>query len=231
MQRGKPGNTAEPRAKAPTGPERFESEIRALEESERRRPNRPGGIVFVGSSSIKNWKTLDRDFPGLGAINRGFGGSNLPEATHFAPRIVAPLRPRQVVLYSGDNDISGGRTARELVLDFHAFVGRVRRDGPGVPIVFLAIKPSPSRIRKWPEAREANRRIADYCALRDGLSVVDVATPMLRPDGTPRPELYLSDQLHMTPEGYALWTRILAPHLLPAPTAKAMRTGWGGRFA
>ncbi|MFM7322044.1 MAG: GDSL-type esterase/lipase family protein, partial [Armatimonadota bacterium] len=176
----------------PSGPERFESEIRAFEDAQRRGPVPPGGIVFTGSSSIKNWKSLADDFPGFGCVNRGFGGSTLPEATHFATRILAPLRPRQVVLYSGDNDIAGGRTDRELLLDFLAFVEQVRRLAPRVPITFLAVKPSPSRIDRWPVARSANQRIANCCRLRDGLTFVDVATPMLRADGTPRPELYLS---------------------------------------
>ena len=39
---------------------------------------------------------------------------------------------------------------------------------------------------------------------------MDVFTPMLGADGKPRPELFVEDGLHLTPEGYALWTRALA---------------------
>lgn len=222
---------ATPAPAKPTGPERFESEIRALEAAQRNRPVAPGSIVFIGSSSIKNWKTLAEDFPGFGCVNRGFGGSTLPEATHFAPRIVAPLRPRQVVLYSGDNDIAAGRSDRELLLAFLNFVSELRRLVPGVPITFLAIKPSPARIDRWPVARAANQRIANCCRLRDGLTFVDVATPMLRADGTPRPELYVSDRLHMTRAGYDLWTNVLRPHLLPPPAAGRTARAARGRNA
>jgi lysophospholipase L1-like esterase len=42
---------------------------------------------------------------------------------------------------------------------------------------------------------------------------VDVFTPMLGPDGKPRPELYVADGLHMTPAGYAIWKAAVTPAL------------------
>ena len=42
---------------------------------------------------------------------------------------------------------------------------------------------------------------------------IDMAAPMLGPDGLPRQELFLEDMLHMNPTGYALWTGILKPIL------------------
>lgn len=206
-----------PRPPAPTGPERFEKEIRAYEDADRKNPPPPGGIVFVGSSSIGMWKSLDADFPGLGVLNRGFGGSSLAEATHYVGRIVVPYRPRQVVLYAGDNDLAAGVSPRQILLDFDAFVQRVRRDLPGVPIVFLAIKPSPSRARLLDAARDTNARIRAYAELHEQIVTVDLFTPMLGPDGKPRPELFVADKLHLNADGYALWKGIVAPFLRPRP--------------
>jgi lysophospholipase L1-like esterase len=39
---------------------------------------------------------------------------------------------------------------------------------------------------------------------------------MLGDDGKPRPELFLKDGLHMTEAGYAVWTKLILPHL-PEP--------------
>jgi lysophospholipase L1-like esterase len=46
------------------------------------------------------------------------------------------------------------------------------------------------------------------------VTFLDVATPMLGPNGKPRPELFSEDGLHMNERGYALWARVIAPVLL-----------------
>jgi lysophospholipase L1-like esterase len=202
-------------AKKPRDASKFEAEIRAFEDKDRATPPQPGGIVFVGSSSIKGWRSLEKDFPGLGTVNRGFGGSVIPDATHFAGRIVTKYRPRQVVFYSGDNDLAAGQTPREVLLNFDAFVKRVRRDLPEVPIAFISIKPSPSRARILPAVMEANHRIRTYAYLNPFITYIDIAAPMMQTDGTPRKDLFVSDMLHLNAEGYKLWAEHVRPHLVP----------------
>ena len=188
----------------------FEAEIAAFEAADRRRPPEPGGIVFTGSSSIRLWPSLESTF-GVPALNRGFGGSQLPDVVHFAPRIVTPYRPGLVVLYAGDNDIAAGRTPAQVLADYEAFVRLVRASNPAVRIVYVSIKPSPSRWHRVDAMREANALVAGAIA-RDSLAAfADVFTPMLGADGRPRPELFLADSLHMTPAGYVLWRERLAP--------------------
>jgi lysophospholipase L1-like esterase len=211
---------AAPAAAAPAGatsgapaanPARFEAEIQRFEASDRMSPPAAGGIVFVGSSSFRLWPDLAADFPGLPVLNRGFGGSTLPEVIHFAPRIVLPYRPRLVVLYAGDNDLNDGRTPAQVVADYRAFVSLVRRDLPEARIAFVAIKPSPSRWAIADRQREANRLVREEIARDPRQAYVDVFTPMLGPGGRPRPELFVADSLHMTPAGYVLWRERLAP--------------------
>ena len=198
---------------APIDLARFESEIRAFESADRASMPAPGGIVFFGSSSIRKWTSLAADFPGLPVLNRGFGGSTFPEANHYVARAVLPYRPRMVVVYEGDNDLTVGRTPAQILADYREFVRLVRDSLPSARIVVIGIKPSPSRWQLAGEQREANRLLRDAVA-RDTLqSYVDVFTPMLGGSGRPRPELFVGDSLHMTPAGYAIWRTQVAPHL------------------
>lgn len=192
---------------------RFEAEIRAFEVADRAAPPAAGGILFVGSSSIRMWPDLTREFPGHPVLNRGFGGSTLAEVTHYAPRVIFPYSPRQVVLYAGDNDLASGMTPAEVVADYRRLVSLVRRELPSVRIAYISIKPSPSRWHLVDAYREANRLIAAEVARDPAQTFVDVFTPMLGASGRPRPELFLGDSLHMTRAGYDLWRARVEPVL------------------
>lgn len=191
----------------------WEAEIRKFEESDRVQPPPRGAVLFVGSSSVRLWQSLAEDFPDLKVINRGFGGSQIADSTLYAGRIVVPYKPRLVVLYAGDNDLAAGKTPQQVFEDYKAFVARVRRDLPKAKIAFISIKPSPSRAALLPKMREANGLIKNYVSRDKGLAYIDVFTPMLGGDGSPRPELFGPDRLHMNREGYLLWKSVVAPYL------------------
>ena len=198
-------------AVAPPTAAAFEPEIAAFEASDRTHRPQPGGILFVGSSSIRFWSTLAADFPGEPVFNRGFGGSMLPDVIYFAPRIVLPYRPRLIVLYAGDNDIAAERAPTQVLADYETFARLVHDSLPATRIIFLSIKPSPSRWELADRMRAANALIARTIR-RDTLATyVDVFTPMLGGNGHPRPEMFRDDSLHMTDAGYALWRARLAP--------------------
>lgn len=170
-------------------------------------------IVFTGSSSVRMWQTLEADFPGKPVLNRGFGGSQLRDAVHYADQVAIAYRPRMIVLYAGDNDLDAGRSPEQVLHDFRAFVARVRARLPHTPIAFLAIKPSPQRAAQLARQQRANALVRREAATLRAVQFIDVATPMLGADGQPRPELFLADGLHMNARGYALWRAIVAPHL------------------
>ena len=192
-------------------PTRFEAEIRAFEAADRASPPPAGGIVFVGSSSVKNWTDVAADFPGLPVLNRGFGGSTMPDVVYYEDRVVLRYHPRLVVLYAGDNDLAEGRTPEQVLAAYRAFVVRLRSVLPRTRVVFVSIKPSPSRRAYMEGARMANRRIRAEIARDSRQTYVDVFTPMLDSTGQPRAELFGPDSLHMTRSGYRLWRRLLAP--------------------
>jgi len=179
------------------------------------------GVLFIGSSSIRMWSTLARDFPGVPVLNRGFGGSRIADSTRNAGRLVVPYHPALVVLYAGDNDIAEKRRPAQVVEDFRVFVARVRRDSPHLPVVFISIKPSIARAALWSQMREANDGIRQWARTQSNVIYVDVASKMLDANGRPRPELLLADGLHMQPAGYAIWVAALNPVLA--------RYGFGSR--
>ena len=170
-----------------------------------------GGIEFIGSSSIRMWESLAGDFPGKPVFNRGFGGSEVRDSTWYADRIVIPYAPCKVFLYAGDNDLNSGRTPVQVRDDVVAFVQRVHEALPKTTVEYLSIKPSPSRAHLLPGINQANTLIREALSALPNTGYTDIYTPMLGADGKPDPALFREDMLHMTPAGYAIWTKAIAP--------------------
>ena len=195
-------------------PDPWEASIEGYEASDAADPPDPGSIVFVGSSSILFWGTLGADMAPMPVLNRGFGGSVIAHATHFADRIVLPYEPSAIALYAGDNDIAfGGLSADCTLRDFEAFVEQIHEAAPGTPIYFISIKPSPSRLALWPDMERANQLVEARTTTDPALHFIDVSRAMLDEQGQPIGELFLADDLHMTAAGYELWTSIVRPRL------------------
>ncbi|HEX3631561.1 MAG TPA: SGNH/GDSL hydrolase family protein [Casimicrobiaceae bacterium] len=174
----------------------------------------PGGVLFVGSSSIRLWDGLEKDFAALPVvIKRGFGGSKLSDCVHYLDRLVIRYRPRLVLVYAGDNDLAEGKTASDVLHQFEAFVQGVRSALPETRIAFISIKPSPARASLLPEIRRANTLVEQFAATQSGVAYVDVYSPMLAADGTPRRELFKPDALHLNDSGYALWTSVISRYV------------------
>ena len=194
----------------------FEADIAAFEAQDLKTPPSKGGVVFVGSSSIRMWSSLAQDFPGAHALNRGFGGSHIADSANFAQRIVTPYKPKMIVFYAGTNDIADGKSPETLLADYMAFVAGVRAKLPTTPIAFISVSPAPSRWDKRETIQKTNSLIAQFSRLVPNLKFIDIYPLMLDANGKPRPELFQGDQLHMNPQGYAIWTKAVAPYL-PKP--------------
>ncbi|MDQ5978548.1 MAG: hypothetical protein QG602_1522 [Verrucomicrobiota bacterium] len=198
-----------------TTPDAWLKEIDTLTANDAAHPPAKGGVVFVGSSSIRLWLTLAEDFPDIATINRGFGGSELADSLFYLDRLVLAYQPRLVVLYAGENDINGGKTPEAVLADFKAFRSKLHAALPKTRLIYLSIKESPSRARKASLFQATNELIAADCASDPRCTFVDVNTAMLDASGGTRPELFVDDQLHLNAAGYAIWKRELAPHLQP----------------
>jgi lysophospholipase L1-like esterase len=198
-------------AQATASVERWEPTIERFEAADVAAPVAPGGIVFVGSSSIVRWDALEDDFPSIPVLNRGFGGSDIEDVLHYADRIILPYRPRYVVVYAGENGLARGRSHEAIVEDYLALVERVLTALPEARMAWISMKPSPSRWHLADAMRSGNRMVEEFSARDPRLDYIDVFTPMLGPDGTPPPELFVADMLHMSPEGYAIWREVVGP--------------------
>ncbi len=193
-------------------PNRFATEIKAFAEWDSRNAVPADPVLFVGSSSIRLWRTHE-SFPDLPVINRGFGGSQVSDVLHFADRIVFPYKASVIVFYAGDNDLAAGKSAQRVFDDCRRFIGLVHARQPATRIVLIDIKPSRARWSLWPEAKKANDLLADFCKSDNRLSFTDLGTPLLGPDGMPAADLFLKDQLHLNDRGYAVWNKALTPVL------------------
>ena len=200
-------------AQQPLDPNRWESTIQKFEAEDTAHGSARGSIVFIGSSSIARWSNLAESFPEHKVVNRGFGGSEMSESAKYAARVVVPHSPRIVVLYTGENDLNRGLTPDVVAADFDQFANVIRTSLPSTRIVVIGLKPSLLRWKLRDGMRQTNTLIRTRCAADRSCTYVDPWPSMIGKDGTPQPEFFVKDGLHMTPEGYKAWTAMLKPIL------------------
>lgn len=193
-------------------PNRFAAELRAFAEWDSKNAAPAAPVLFVGSSSIRLWRTHE-SFPDLPVLNRGFGGSHISDVIACAERMVLPYRPRVIVFYSGNNDIASGKSAQRVLADYQRSVKLIHARQPQVRVILLAINPSRARWKYWPEVKKANELIAEFCRSDSRLRFADGSPVFLGADGQPDSSLFVSDQLHLNAKGYAAWTKALDPVL------------------
>ncbi|MFL5810357.1 MAG: GDSL-type esterase/lipase family protein [Flavisolibacter sp.] len=194
----------------------FWDEIQAFKKQDSTHPPPKNAILFTGSSSFRLWGSLQNDFPDYTIINRAFGGSTFPDVIRYADDVIFKYKPKQVVIYCGDNDLASkdSVSAKTVAQRFRDLYKMIRKKLPDASVVYVSIKPSPSRAQLMPKMVEANQLIKNFIATEKNTSFVDVYHLMLAPDGSPKKELFLEDNLHMKPSGYVIWQQAIKPYLL-----------------
>ncbi len=196
-------------AKTATAQRPFDAEIRKFEQADSAIPPVKGQIMLFGSSTFRLWKTAETDcaFGNLTVVNRGFGGSQTVDALRYFAQIVVPHQPKYLFFYEGDNDLNAGKSVDSVYQDIVTFVKKVRQQLPKTRLVLFTIKPSPSRLALLPQQKALNQRLWQLAQQTKNVFYLDTATPMLDASGVPNPAFFIEDNLHMKPEGYALWTK------------------------
>jgi lysophospholipase L1-like esterase len=195
----------------------FFNDIQAFKKQDSLQHPPQNAILFTGSSSFRFWTDVQDNFPGFTILNRAFGGSTLPDVIRYANDIIIPYKPKQVIIYCGDNDlatkdttINGDSVATRFITLFNI----IRSQLPNTSIVYVSIKPSPSRQHLMPKIEIANNQIRDFLRTKKKTAFVDVYHKMLNPDGMPMADLFKEDNLHMNAKGYAIWKTALEPYLM-----------------
>ncbi len=191
----------------------WEKEIAAFVQIDKSEFPKKSGVLFVGSSSIRMWKNMVEDFRDFSVINRGFGGSQFEDVNFYAPQIVLPYKPKLIVLYAGENDITDGKTPEIILEDFKKFVSLVHKNLPKTRIIFISLKPSPSRWNFAAKFQKANGFIKAETEKDKRLLFVDVWEKMLDINGEPRKDIFQDDKLHMNSAGYKIWRETLLPQI------------------
>ncbi len=195
-------------------PDRFEPAILEFEKQDKENGYQPESVLFTGSSSIRKWKTLDADMAPIPVLNRGFGGSTIPDVLHFADRIILPHQPKTIVFYCGENDLSNDEAEANLALKrFKEFHNYLKKNLPETQFYFIAIKHSISREKYWPKFREANKKLKKFIDGKKNYYFVDTTSNMLDENGKVLQDIFLEDNLHMNEKGYQIWTETLKPML------------------
>lgn len=206
---------------APPVAPRFDAAIAAFEVADKAAMPPKCATLFVGASSIRFWTTLKEDFPDRTVINRGFGGSTVWEVDHYFDRVVAPYHPKEIVFYAGENDLwVDKRTPDEIYADFVQFMRLKEKALGSTPVWYISAKPSKQRFEQFSTQATLNKKIKAFADQRNDLAFIDIVPSMLKPDGTPK-DIFVADDLHMTPDGYKLWTPIVDAALDAGQSAKA----------
>jgi lysophospholipase L1-like esterase len=195
---------------------RFYNDIQAFKKKDSIHFPPKGAIVFAGSSSFTKWTDIEKYFPGYSIINRGFGGSSFTDVIKYEKDIIFPYQPKQVVIYCGDNDLAASDTVTAQIVfqRFKTLFQDIRMQLPNAGIVFVSIKPSPSRQRLMPEMKKANELIKQFLLTKKNTAFADVYNKMLTQDGMPIKDIFISDSLHMNEKGYAIWKKVIEPYLI-----------------
>jgi lysophospholipase L1-like esterase len=191
----------------------WEKAISAYEQVDATNPPPKGAIEFIGSSTIVLWQALAQDFPGQPVFNRGFGGSQIVDATHFAPRVIFPYAPRMIFLRAGGNDLWAGKPPEQVFADFKEFAETVHARLPETRIVFISLCPTPSRWKQHEKEKTLNALAGDYIRGKPFLQYIETYDLPLDAAGQPRPELFRPDQLHFNAAGYKLLADRVRPFL------------------
>lgn len=196
--------------------QQYVREIMAFKRQDSLLAPKPNGILFIGSSSFTNWRDVQDYFPDYNIINRGFGGSRIVDVIHYASDVIYPYKPRQVVIYAGENDLAYADTvsALQVLNRVKSLFYLIRGMHPAMPIVYISIKPSIARKNLMPRMEQANNLIEKFINSEKLAKFVNVYPRMLLKDGSPDPSIFGSDNLHMNAKGYALWQKALEPFLL-----------------
>jgi len=193
----------------------YEDDIKQLEKAGTIKDYEPE-TVFYGSSSIRLWLSLKNDLNDLKPVNLGFGGSTLAACVWFFERVMTPYQPKRLVIYAGDNDLGDGRHPEEVFIFFQQLVAKAHHRFGDLPCYYVSLKPSISRYNIIDKFKYANNLIeTEIVKNTNNWKFINVYKQMVDAQGYPKKEYFVEDGLHLSYEGYQLWTQIINENINP----------------
>ncbi|MEO1526666.1 MAG: GDSL-type esterase/lipase family protein [Planctomycetota bacterium] len=172
-------------------------------------------ILFLGSSSIRRWSTIATDMAPFATIRRGYGGAKFTDMAVFAERLITPHRFRAIVMFVGNGVVGkpDDHTPEQIEELARYIVGVRHQHAPGTPFFLIEITPCEKRFDAWPKIRAVNAKLREVALSTPNTYFIPTASHYLNGDGTPRPELFVEDKLHLNAEGYRLWSTLIRHRL------------------
>lgn len=199
---------------------KWEDEIKKLEVLDKKETYSNQAVLFIGSSSIRLWKSIEEDLDTYEPIKRGYGGAHYYDIIHFTNRLVSPHKVKAIAIFVA-NDITGKENGinnqtvnRDLspkeVLRLVKFVTKeIRKSHEKVPIFFMETTPTSKRWKVWDKISKANDLIENYTSKSENLYYINTRSFYIGSDGMPNDSLFVKDKLHLNREGYKLWGKII----------------------
>ena len=193
---------------------RFEKDIADYERKNAETPPPDNCTIFIGSSTWALWgELLEKDFAEFRAVNRGFGGSTVPEVLHVMHRIVTPHKPARVVFFCGGNDIAGGASAEVTFENFKTFLIKLWDTSPNTEVFFVSVTGAPVRERFFDETRKYNTQVRDLADTLTRLHYIDTFATLAGEDGKAEEKYFLQDRLHLNRDGQERWIPVITKAL------------------
>ena len=199
---------------------KWEDEIKKLEVLDKKETYSNQAVLFIGSSSIRLWKSIEEDLDTYEPIKRGYGGAHYYDIIHFTNRLVSPHKVKAIAIFVA-NDITGKENGinnqtvnRDLspkeVLRLVKFVTKeIRKSHEKVPVFFIETTPTSKRWKVWDKISKANDLIENYTSKSENLYYINTRSFYIGSDGMPNDSLFVKDKLHLNREGYKLWGKII----------------------
>ena len=174
-------------------------------------------IMLAGSSSIENWKASGNDLLPMKTYNHGIGGTTVEMwRDKLNQRLVYPYSPKIVVYYVGVNNMkdgvnTGAETGQwltEMFDDVHAHL-------PNTHIYYILVNELPGFRNRQEQFDIANQICLNYeTAHKEYITCLNAGVGLLKPNGEPNQAYFLTDGIHMSLAGYAIWGKFIRDKLI-----------------
>lgn len=172
-------------------------------------------VLFLGSSSIRMWKSISEDIAPIKPIRRGYGGAKYCDLAIYTPALVRGLQFKAAAIFIG-NDITGSqhdKTPEEVARLSRIVIQAVRSEVSDVPILLISVTATPSRFKHWPRIREVNRALENLARSERNVSFLETQSHYLNEKQEPKPEYFVKDMLHQNEAGYKVWGGLVRDRL------------------